>query len=97
MGEKKHAIAKCDEQFVCLWWEQCSVDRRNLRTASLRNQEENFSRRSHPVYLASLSDRFYAASRLVEMYCIVPENDLYRLYQKENNNPQCLGAEAVTE
>jgi hypothetical protein len=52
---------------------------------------------SRPVYVASLSDRFYAASRLIEIYCIVPENNLYRLYQKENNNLQCLGTEAVTE
>jgi hypothetical protein len=50
----------------------------------------------HPVYLASLSDKFYAASTLVEMYCIVPENDLYRLYLR-NSHLQCLGTDSVTE
>ncbi|MGD8405060.1 MAG: DUF2723 domain-containing protein [Anaerolineales bacterium] len=50
----------------------------------------------HPVYLASLSDKFYAASKLVEMYCIVPENSLYRLYPQTNDR-QCLGSESVTE
>ena len=51
----------------------------------------------HPIYLASLSDKFYAASKLVEMYCILPENNLYRLYQKGNNSLQCLGSDSVTE
>lgn len=50
-----------------------------------------------PVYLASLSDKFYAASTLIEMFCIVPENNLYRLYQKGENDLQCLGADSVTE
>jgi hypothetical protein len=50
-----------------------------------------------PVYLASLSDRFYAASQLVEMYCILPEDNLYRLYQKGDNNLNCLESDAVTE
>lgn len=51
----------------------------------------------HPVYLASLSDRFYASSKLVEMYCIVPENNIYRLYQRGDNNLECLGKDSVTE
>jgi hypothetical protein len=42
--------------------------------------EDSFPNR--PVYLASLSDRFYAASKLVDEYCIVPENNLYRLYER---------------
>ncbi len=50
-----------------------------------------------PVYLASLSDKFYASSKLVELYCIVPENNIYRLYQRGDNNLQCLGNDAVTE
>ena len=50
-----------------------------------------------PIYLASLSDRFYASSKLVEMYCVVTENNLYRLYQKEDNTRQCLENDAVTE
>lgn len=51
----------------------------------------------HPVYLASLSERFYAASKLLEMYCIVPENNLYRLYQRGNESLQCLGNDSITE
>ncbi|HSG42931.1 MAG TPA: DUF2723 domain-containing protein [Anaerolineales bacterium] len=51
----------------------------------------------HPVYLASLSDRFYASSKLVEMYCILPENNLYRLYQRRDTDLQCLGIEDITE
>ncbi|RPI93316.1 MAG: DUF2723 domain-containing protein [Chloroflexi bacterium] len=51
----------------------------------------------HPVYLASLSDRFYASSKLVERYCIVPESNLYRLYAKERSNLQCLEKDSVTE
>jgi hypothetical protein len=50
-----------------------------------------------PVYLASLSDRFYASSKLIETYCIIPENNLYRLYQKENTSLQCLENNSVTE
>ena len=51
----------------------------------------------HPIYLASLSDRFYSASKLIEIYCIVPENNLYRLYPKENKDLQCLEKDAVSE
>ncbi|MBN1451242.1 MAG: DUF2723 domain-containing protein [Anaerolineales bacterium] len=51
----------------------------------------------YPVYLASLSDKFYAASKLIERYCILPENNLYRLYQKGNKSLQCLGKDSVTE
>jgi hypothetical protein len=50
-----------------------------------------------PIYLASLSNRFYAASKLIETYCIVPENNLYRLYQKANNDLPCLENDSVTE
>jgi hypothetical protein len=57
--------------------------------------EESFP--EHPVYLASLSDRFYAASKLIEMYCIVPENNIYRLYQKGDNTLSCLRIDSVTE
>ena len=35
-----------------------------------------------PVYLASLSDHFYASGQLVEKYCILPEDNLYRLYPR---------------
>jgi hypothetical protein len=57
--------------------------------------EESFP--EHPVYLTSLSDKFYAASKLVEMYCILPENNLYRLYPPEKNDLQCLGNTSVTK
>lgn len=57
--------------------------------------EDSFS--DHPIYLASLSDKFYAASKLVEMFCIVPENNLYRLYPKANSDLECLGVDSVTE
>jgi hypothetical protein len=57
--------------------------------------EESFPER--PVYLSSLSEKFYAASKLVEKYCIIPENNLYRLYQKESTSLQCLTNDSVTE
>jgi hypothetical protein len=50
-----------------------------------------------PVYLASLSDKFYAASNLIEMYCIIPEDNLYRLYLDRNSPQACLGRDSVTE
>ena len=52
---------------------------------------------NRPVYLASLSDKFYAASKLMEMYCILPESNLYRLYAREDGTRQCLGSDSVTE
>ena len=51
----------------------------------------------HPIYLSSLSERFYSASKLIEVYCILPENNLYRLYLKIDNNLQCLEEDSVTE
>lgn len=51
---------------------------------------------NHPVYLASLSERFYAASALVEQFCVIPEDNLYRLYERESGRGNCLGREAVT-
>lgn len=35
-----------------------------------------------PVYLASLSEEFYAAPALAQRYCIVPQHNLYRVYQR---------------
>lgn len=52
---------------------------------------------ARPVYLASLSDKFYAASKLINLYCIIPENNLYRLYPKESNHLQCLRSDSVGE
>jgi hypothetical protein len=57
--------------------------------------EDSFAQ--HPVYLASLSESFYSASNLIEKYCIVPENNLYRLYSKEGSGLQCLEKDALTE
>lgn len=57
--------------------------------------EDSFPER--PVYLASLSEKFYAASALIETYCIVPENNLYRLYEKGNTALACLASDSVTE
>lgn len=57
--------------------------------------EESFIKQ--PVYLASLSDGFYAASKLINNYCIIPDNNLYRLYEKKENDLQCLGSDSVTE
>lgn len=57
--------------------------------------DDSFSAR--PVYLASLSDTFYAASKLIEVYCVIPENNLYRLYQKGEDTLLCLGRDSVTE
>jgi len=49
-----------------------------------------------PIYLASLSDKFYAASKLISLYCIAPENNLYRLYPKQIGSVKCLGSDLVT-
>ena len=57
--------------------------------------EETFPER--PVYLASLSDRFYSASTLIEAYCIVPENNLYLLYLRANDRQQCLEMDSMTQ
>jgi hypothetical protein len=50
-----------------------------------------------PIYLASLSDKFYASSKLIETFCIVPENNLYRLYKKGDKDLQCLGHDSISE
>jgi hypothetical protein len=48
-----------------------------------------------PVFLASLSDEFYAASTIVERYCVVPENGLYRVYlSHEAAERSCLARAA---
>lgn len=49
-----------------------------------------------PVYIASLSERFYSASYLVEMYCVAPENNLYRVYPRGAHGKQCLQGDSVT-
>ena len=49
----------------------------------------------NPVYIASLSERFYNASKLVETYCIVPEDNIYRIYFEKTEALQCLGKDSV--
>lgn len=47
--------------------------------------------RRRPVYLASLSEEFYAASALAERFFIVPELHLYRAYPREEGEERpCL-------
>jgi hypothetical protein len=50
-----------------------------------------------PVYLASLSEKFYAASTLIETYCVVPENNLYRLYERGDAALSCLSLDSITD
>lgn len=45
---------------------------------AVRRVEEAVQER--PVYLASLSNGFYASEILLQRYCIVPQDHLYRLY-----------------
>ncbi len=61
----------------------------------LRAIENSFPER--PVYLASLSERYYAASTLIEMYCVVPEVNLYRLYKKGDAALPCLTFDSITD
>jgi hypothetical protein len=42
-----------------------------------------------PIYLASLSDEFYAVSALEQHYCFVPEHELYRLYPRATASAHC--------
>ncbi len=52
-----------------------------------------------PVYLASLSEEFYAASELLARYCIVPEHSLYRVLAREEGEAAqrpCLPPDAAT-
>jgi len=46
---------------------------------------------TRPVYLASLSEDFYAASTLAARYCIVVEGTLYRILPEQGDHPACLG------
>lgn len=43
-----------------------------------------------PVYLASLSDSYYAASSLVEQYCITAEHNLYRVHEDRPGGADCI-------
>lgn len=52
---------------------------------------------TRPVYLASLSEEFYAASDLLARYCIVPEHGLYRVLARADGVERpCLPPEAAT-
>lgn len=63
--------------------------------AALDVIEKSVSER--PVYLASLSNRFYEASTLLETYCIRPEHNLYRLYERTGSDHDCLGTLTATD
>jgi hypothetical protein len=98
-----------DEYFIFRYFTKIKKFRSDVTVVGWANQDPfSFDSRlalnviedsfpEHPIYLASLSEKIYGASKLVEMYCILPENNLYRLYQKENNNLPCLGNDSVTE
>lgn len=98
-----------DEYFILRYFAKIKQARPDVTVIGWENQEPFFFDSQlaldvietyfpeHPVYLASLSDKFYAASKLVETYCIIPENNLYRLYQKGGSSLQCLGSDWVTE
>ncbi len=46
---------------------------------------------TRPLYLASLSEEFYAADELLNRYCIVPELNFYRIYLIESaDGMDCL-------
>ena len=51
-----------------------------------------------PVYLASLSEEYYAAESLLQRYCVVPQDRLYRVYMPgEASNEACLSVEEAAE
>jgi len=98
-----------DEYFILRYFTKIELLRPDVKVVGWANQdpfsfdsqlaldEINGSFPERPVYLASLSEKFYAASTLVEMYCVIPENNLYRLNPKEDNAHGCLGDDSVTE
>ena len=45
---------------------------------------------AQPIYLASLSDDYYAAGTLVRDYCVVLESNLYRLYPRDGAHGDCI-------
>ena len=50
-----------------------------------------------PIYLASLSEQFYAATQLLDSYCIFPELNLYRILSKAGSNGRpCLPPTVAT-
>jgi hypothetical protein len=55
---------------------------------AVRLVDDSIGRR--PVYLASLSESFYAASTLAARYCIVVEHQLYRLLPAPSAGVECL-------
>lgn len=98
-----------DEYFIFRYFTKIKKIRSDVTVVGWANQDPfSFDSRftldvikdslpDHPVYLASLSDKFYAASKLIELYCIVPENNLYRLHSKGNSSLRCLSSNSVTE
>jgi hypothetical protein len=98
-----------DEYFILRYFTKIKKIRSDVTVIGWANQDPFYfdsqlsldtiedSLPEHPVYLASLSDKFYAASELVEMYCVIPENNLYRLYRIGNQALQCLEKDSITE
>jgi hypothetical protein len=98
-----------DEYFILRYFTKVDKLRPDVTVVGWANQDPFYfdsqfaldviedARPEHPVYLASLSDRFYASSKLIEQYCVISENNLYRLYAKERSNLQCLEKDSVTE
>jgi len=98
-----------DEYFILRYFTKIKKLRSDVTVVGWANQDPFYfdsqlaldvvknSLPKHPVYLASLSEKFYAASKLIENYCVVPENNLYRLYEKEQSDLECLGMDSVTE
>ncbi len=66
--------------------------------AQLAAQRVDEALPQRPVYLASLSDSFYGAANLLQRYCIVREDHLYRVYETpESAGASCLPASAAAE
>ena len=51
---------------------------------------------TRPVFLTSLSERFYAASSLAARYCVVVEHDLYRVLPERSGDRTCRSPAAST-
>jgi hypothetical protein len=73
-------------------WPKEDILNFDARTAVARINSEI---QKHPLFLASLNERYYAASELMKTYCIIPENNLYRLYKRDqitsiNEEKSCI-------
>ena len=63
---------------------------------AVQQVEEALGRR--PVYLASLSQAYYAAETLLQRFCVVPQDHLYRVYMPgEVGSEGCLSPDDAAE